>query len=109
MQEENLRPLEIGRANQHDLKVVWPDGRTDVLPAFDLRADCWCALCVNENTGARVLDPARLPKEVHPLAVKPIGNYAIQIEWSDGHNTGLYTYQHLRELGDRAKDPLKNK
>lgn len=96
-----MNPLEITRANQWDVKVIWPDGVTHVLPAFDLRADCWCAMCINESTGQKTLRTESLPKDVHPLAIKPVGNYAIQIEWSDGHRTGLYTYQHLRELGEK--------
>jgi DUF971 family protein len=36
---------------------------------------------------------------VHPLKIEPVGRYAIQIDWSDGHSTGIYPFRRLRELG----------
>jgi DUF971 family protein len=32
------------------------------------------------------------------LSVEPVGSYAIRIHWSDGHNTGIYSYEHLRKI-----------
>ncbi|MBI2061124.1 MAG: DUF971 domain-containing protein [Nitrospirae bacterium] len=98
--EEIILPREIARANEHDVKIIWPDGEV-ILPAFELRADCWCAMCVDEASGRKLLKRESLRADVHPKMIKPIGNYAIQIEFSDGHRTGLYTFKHLRELGDR--------
>jgi ATP-binding protein involved in chromosome partitioning len=46
-------------------------------------------------TQAPLLDPARVPQDVAPLAISLVGNYAIKIDWSDGHNTGIYTYERL--------------
>ncbi|MBI2889832.1 MAG: DUF971 domain-containing protein [Nitrospirae bacterium] len=95
-------PIEIGRAGEHDVKVRWRDGTVHLLPAQDLRADCWCAACVSEATGDRTLRPENLPEDVHPVGIKSVGNYAVQIEFSDGHGTGIYTWSHLRELGHRV-------
>ena len=91
-------PLEIGRANAHDVKVLWQDGHESVYPARDLRLKCPCAGCVDEMTGQIRLIASSVPQDVHPKAIQPIGRYAISIQWSDGHNTGIYGYEMLRKL-----------
>ena len=45
------------------------------------------------------LDPASVPEDVYPLRIEPVGRYAIQIAWSDGHESGIYPFRRLRELG----------
>jgi DUF971 family protein len=39
-----------------------------------------------------------VPADVRPLRIQPVGRYAIQIDWSDGHTTGIYPFRRLREL-----------
>jgi DUF971 family protein len=96
------RPLEIGRANQHDLRVRWNDGGESIYAARRLRLACPCAMCVDENTGLRILREPGVPLDVHPLKIEPVGRYAIAIHWSDGHNTGIYTWEKLDELAARS-------
>ena len=57
-----------------------------------------CAACVDEFTGARRLDPATVPADVHALTTGTIGRYALNFRWSDGHDSGIYTYARLRSL-----------
>ncbi|MBI3319186.1 MAG: DUF971 domain-containing protein [Candidatus Omnitrophica bacterium] len=90
-------PIEIGRANLFDLKVKWQDGHESVYPAKHLRLDCPCAGCVDEVTGQR-RPLASVPSDVKPLGIQLVGNYAISIQWSDGHNTGIYAFDTLREM-----------
>ena len=94
-------PLEIGRANDHDVRIRWRDGADKIYPARALRLKCPCAMCVDENTGLRILKEPGVPLDVHPLKIEPVGRYAIAIHWSDGHNTGIYTWEWLYELGTR--------
>jgi DUF971 family protein len=49
-------------------------------------------------SGKKRLRDELIRKDVYPLAIDPIGRYAIQFHWSDGHSTGIYTFEHLREL-----------
>ena len=91
-------PREIGRANQHDLKIAWQDGHTSVYPARTLRLACPCAGCVDEMTGQIVLVANSVPPDVHPLKVELVGRYAITIGWSDGHHTGIYPFDLLRKM-----------
>ena len=91
-------PVEISRANQHDVKIRWQDGRESLYPARALRLACPCAACVDEVTGRPRLEPARVPQDVRPVKIEVVGRYAIAIHWSDGHNTGIYPFEYLRKL-----------
>ena len=92
-------PVEIGRANQHDVRIAWHDGHVSVYPARELRLACPCAACVDEVTGQIRLLPANVPQNVYPLKIELVGRYAISIQWSDGHNTGIYAFDRLRKMG----------
>lgn len=91
-------PLEITRAREHDIRILWRDGHESHYPARYLRQRCRCAGCVEEMTGRALLDPETVPADIEPLSLQLVGNYAIQIQWSDGHNTGIYTFDHLRRI-----------
>ena len=82
------------------LRVTWGDGVFD-FPFHALRMSCECAGCVNEWTGERMLDPALVPADVTIEAMELVGAYAIRVRWSDGHDTGLYTWKKLRDLRAR--------
>ena len=64
-------PVEIGRANQHDIRVQWSDGTETVYVARQLRLKCPCAMCVDENTGLRILKEPGIPLDVHPVKIEP--------------------------------------
>ena len=91
-------PVEIGRANQYDVKIRWQDGHESVYPARELRLACPCAGCVDEVTGQVRLNAASVAQNVHPVKIELVGRYAIAIHWSDGHNTGIYAFDRLRQL-----------
>ena len=63
--------------------------------------NCPCAGCVDEMTGVRMLTEAMVPEGVYPLAIEYVGRYALQFYWSDGHSTGIYSFELLRRLADR--------
>ena len=91
-------PVEVGRANQHDVKITWQDGHESIYPARELRLACPCAACVDEVTGQMRLIASSVAQNVHPVKIDLIGRYAISIQWSDGHNTGIYSFERLRKL-----------
>jgi ATP-binding protein involved in chromosome partitioning len=84
------------------LSVLWEDGHRDDFDVRDLRLACHCALCIEEMSGHKLLDPKTVRPDVSPRVISSIGNYAIGIDWSDGHNSGIYSFDHLRSLGERA-------
>jgi ATP-binding protein involved in chromosome partitioning len=92
-------PRQIRQTGPRSLSIVWADGHESRYEVHDLRLACACAQCVNEWTGERLLDPSTVPADVHPLEIEGVGRYAIQIEWSDGHSWGIYTFERLRAMG----------
>ena len=92
-------PTAISQRGPRELAIRWSDGGETVLDVRALRLACACANCIDEWSGAGRLDPASVPADVHPLRIQAVGRYAIQIEWSDGHGTGIYPYDRLRALG----------
>jgi DUF971 family protein len=80
------------------LQVQWVDGVAD-LRAADLRAACRCAGCrAADLQGQR---PA-LPSRLSLTGAQPVGRYAVQLIFSDGHDRGIYPWAWLRELGSRG-------
>jgi DUF971 family protein len=96
-----LLPTSVRREGDDRLVIDWNDGHHSVYTWAHLRANCPCAGCREER--ARPPDPFRIlkPNELLPLAavsMPRVGRYAYKIVWSDGHDTGIYTLENLREL-----------
>lgn len=87
--------------------VDWSDGHRTVLPYRWLRGNCPCAHCVDEWSGKRNVGEADVPFNVEPKSARSVGRYAVQITWNDGHDTGLYSWQYLRELSARFAEGPK--
>ena len=90
-------PKEIARANSSDIKILWQDGHESVYPARALRLACPCAGCVDEVTGQRRITARAVPEDVKPLKIDLVGRYAISIQWSDLHRTGIYAFDYLKK------------
>ena len=91
-------PEAIDLNEKGEFEITWPGGRVAIVPAFTLRDLCPCAGCIEEGTGKKILDPSTIPLDIHADGIDPVGSYAIQIRWSDGHDTGLYTWEQLRKV-----------
>jgi len=94
-------PTGIRQCGPRELAIAWADGAECIYEVRDLRLACACASCIDEWSGAGRLDPASVPDDVAPVRIAPVGRYALQILWSDGHETGIYSFRNLRELGRR--------
>jgi DUF971 family protein len=92
------RPVEITPLPNGELAVAWQDGHESYFGGHYLRCACACASCVDEMTGRKTLENERVPRDVAPRRVFPVGRYGIGVEWSDGHDTGIYAFERLREL-----------
>jgi DUF971 family protein len=90
------------------IEITWSDGARFAYSPRLLRDACPCATCREKRAvPAPAANPLQVlsPAEVAPLAVvgmKPVGQYAYSIEFSDGHSSGIYTLEYLRELGGGA-------
>jgi len=91
-------PVAIEQAAADLLRIRWQDGHESVYPVRTVRLACRCARCIEETTGVPLLDPATIPEDVRPVSVQGVGRYALQFVWSDGHDTGIYPFEHLRGL-----------
>lgn len=96
------------------LDVVWSDGHASHYDFPYLRERCPCAMCNDERTkkaafdanAAPVASRAPVPSSVLPMfkpkakarAAHAVGNYALQIDFTDGHSTGIYSYDYLRTI-----------
>lgn len=90
-------PEAIDVTDAGEIRILWSDGPEVKIPFVRLRDLCPCAGCIEEGTGRKMLDPATIPPDIRPVQIVAVGNYAVQIEWSDGHSTGIYSWQTLRE------------
>ncbi len=101
---EKPRVLEIYKVDDRTLGISWSDGWESSIPVRLLRLGCPCAECVDEISGKRTLDPARVPEDVKPVVVQPVGAYALKFVWSDGHDSGIYSFDTLRELDPMLRE-----
>ncbi len=86
------------------IEITWSDGHKAIYSPRLLRDACPCATCRERRAEPTVkpLLTVLAPEETVPLAVtgmKPVGQYAYAVEFSDGHSSGIYTLEYLRELG----------
>lgn len=98
-----VKPLAL-RQEGDGLRIDWDDGISTFATWRHLRTNCPCASCIDDR--AKPPDPFKVLSAAEiaagaptPVAMKPIGQYAYQITWNDGHSTGIYTLEHLRSLG----------
>lgn len=89
-------PLEIIGLNKPDVRIVWDEGVEDTWGARELRIKCVCANCQSETTGERILDPQKIPQDLTITNMSLIGNYGLNIHFSDGHTTGIYRLRNLK-------------
>lgn len=86
-----------------ELAIVWSDGHEEYLKLEALRRACPCASCQGEpDAMGRVVRPKVQLNErsFQLLRYEPVGGYALQLHWADGHHTGIYSFDYLRSLGE---------
>jgi DUF971 family protein len=104
----NVYPAKLELADDNRLLIHWSDGQKRQYTIQQLRNACPCASCREKRTAPTKpagLLPVLSLEEARPLkmlGMKPVGNYAYSIAFSDGHDTGIYTFEFLRSLGEEA-------
>ncbi len=94
----NFSPKEIERVDDRELRITWEDGHLSVYTFQYLRQNCPCALCRDEWSGKALLDPESVPQDVKASRAELVGNYALSFAFSDGHGTGIFSFESLRKL-----------
>ncbi len=82
------------------LRVLWDDDTLNDYPFAYLRGWCPCAVCQGHGGERRFVEVDN-PQLVR---VNMVGNYALNLTWDDGHETGIYTFAYLRRLGERQEE-----
>lgn len=90
-----INPPEVLLTNKN-VEIQWDDGNRKIFKNVELRNSCKCALCVDEYTGKKTLKKENIPDDIHGLESIQLGNYAVSIKWSDGHNSSIYPYSSLK-------------
>ena len=80
------------------IRLKFNDGKEKILDNRTVRLACQCAVCVNEFTGKKVLNPATVRVDIAPKEITSLGNYAIGISWNDNHSSGIFPYSLLEQL-----------
>jgi DUF971 family protein len=99
-----LQPTKLELVEPARLRIHWSDGRVRDYAVRELRDKCPCATCRERRNAPPPATqlPIITETQTQPLritAMTPVGNYAYSIDFSDGHNTGIYTLESLRDLG----------
>jgi ATP-binding protein involved in chromosome partitioning len=89
----------LRKGDSRRLDILWADGTVRHYAVRDLRLACPCAMCVEETSGREILDPKTIGEDIEPRVISSVGRYAITVQWSDGHSTGIYPFDRLRRLG----------
>jgi DUF971 family protein len=90
-------PVEMGSVTDKMFAVTWSDGHRSRYTWLNLRLHCPCAECVGEwRYRPPRLRAADIQPGIRAMSVSKVGAYALRFVWSDGHNTGLYTFNFLR-------------
>ncbi len=98
-----VTPLDINlNLKDQKLAIAWQDGRRSEFQLGRLRRVCPCATCRKErDVPSTSLPILKIPAGVDKIEVidaELMGRYAINLKWSDGHNSGIYDYKYLRAL-----------
>jgi DUF971 family protein len=101
----DIYPTKLERREPNQLVIAWSDGETRLYTNGELRDACPCATC-REKQSQPPPPSTMLPvigmSEAQPLKIagmRPVGNYAYAISFSDGHDTGIFSFELLRALG----------
>ena len=99
------QPVALSKSENRELEIRWSDGLHQQIPFRALRDACQCATCMekkvgksNEPVGTLQILSAAETMLLDIASMKPVGNYAYNIQFSDGHSTGIFTFDLLRSL-----------
>jgi DUF971 family protein len=101
----SVQPTQLKLQGDDRLLIEWSDGVRREITFSELRSRCPCATCREQRSAPPKpagLLPVLSAEEARPLKVegmRPVGNYAYAIAFSDGHDTGIFMLEFLRELG----------
>ena len=103
-----LAPLALKQVGPYMLGITWNDGHESQYQVRNIRLSCRCANCIDEWTREKILKDESVPQDIKPKKLETVGRYAVQIDWSDGHSSGIFTFEQLRSQCECELCLLKN-
>ena len=98
-------PLKLDLKRDEHLRVEWQDGHVCVYPVAYLRKHCPCASCKHFREEQAQKPKTRLTVfskstegPISATSAQLVGGYALRIDWSDQHSSGIYSFAYLREI-----------
>lgn len=98
-----IEPRQIIEESDSEISINWSDETESKYNAAELRKSCPCAGCVNEWTGEKMLKPENVAEDLSFSSIAIVGRYALNFHFSDGHDTGIYSFQYLQNLAKIEK------
>ena len=95
-----IEPVQIIEESESEVSIKWSDDTEARYNAAELRRSCPCAGCVNEWTGEKTLKGEQIPDELTFRHISIVGRYALNFHFSDGHETGIFSFAFLRKFSD---------
>lgn len=95
-----IEPRQIIEDSDSEISIVWSDDAETKYNAAGLRRNCPCASCVNEWTGEKILRDESVSDDLAFSYISIVGRYALNFHFSDGHDTGIFTFKYLREMSE---------
>ncbi len=96
-----MHPTKIKLIEQKKLLIIWEDETECLLELRELRKRCPCATCLAErDKQSKMYIPLFAENQISVRAINHVGNYAVQITWNDGHNSGIYEYKFLKKFSE---------
>jgi DUF971 family protein len=93
-----IEPTQIIEESDSEVSIKWSDDTESRYSAPQLRHACPCAGCKDEWTGVKTLEDAQIPDDLTFNSISIVGRYALNFHFSDGHDTGIFSFKYLREL-----------
>lgn len=93
-----IEPTQIIEESTSEVSIRWSDDSESRYDAAELRRACPCAGCKDEWTGVKTLDDSQVPDDLRFNSIAIVGRYALNFNFSDGHDTGIFSFNFLREL-----------
>ena len=93
-----IEPIQIIEESDNEVSIKWSDGVETKYNAVQLRRVCPCAGCINEWTGEKRLDETKIAEDLSFRHISIVGRYALNFHFSDGHDTGIFSFAFLRKL-----------
>ena len=96
-----IEPRQIIEESDSEISINWSDDAETKYDAASLRRACPCAGCINEWTGEKILRADLVAEDLSFSSIAIVGRYALNFNFSDGHDTGIYSFNYLRQISEK--------